>query len=150
VTKTIPLTQGMFAMVDEEDYERIGNLKWYYDKTGYACRRDMKTRKIVRMHRIIMEVKDKNEVDHINGNGLDNRKSNLRICSHADNSKNMKIQKNNTSGFKGVCWDKQAGKWRARIGAKLVGLYKDKYEAVLAYEKASSEQFEEFKRRILI
>ena len=87
-------------------------------------------------------------VDHINGNPLDNRKSNLRICTNAENQRNRGVNKNNTSGYKGVCWAKQNKKWKARIkhNGKLIhlGYYKDKEEAARAYDKKAKELHGEY------
>lgn len=110
-------------------------------------------RKKVSLHRFIMNEPVGMDVDHINGNSLDNRRSNLRACTHAQNMQNMKLSKSNKSGYRGVYWDKQCGKWRSRFSANgkmvEVGTFHDKYEAVLAYERASTDHYGEFKRRVL-
>jgi len=87
-------------------------------------------------------------VDHINGNPLDNRKSNLRICTHAENSNNTGPRKNNTSGYKGVYWAKRNKRWLAQIthnGKQVyIGHYKDKEEAARAYDAKAKEFQGEF------
>ena len=87
-------------------------------------------------------------VDHINGNKLDNRKSNLRICTHAENLRNLKKAKNNTSGFKGVSWYSKSKKWRAVItfGGKYhhLGLFVKKQDAIDAYNQKAKEYFGQF------
>ena len=91
------------------------------------------------------------EVDHKNGNSLDNRFENLRLATGADNIKNQKKRKTNTSGFKGVSWDKKNKKWRARIQVnnKLIhlGCYNNKFYAALVYARAAKHYFGEFRRK---
>ena len=88
--------------------------------------------------------------DHINGNGLDNRRNNLRTCTNAENLQNRPKQKNNTSGFKGVFLNKLTGKWEARIYSRktrtYIGLYKNKIDAANAYNEKATELFGEFAR----
>lgn len=122
--RLIPLTQGQFAKVSPEDYERLVRWKWYarwnptahtfYAERGVWVASTKKTL-IERMHRIILglEREDKREGDHINGDGLDNSRSNLRIAEHHHNARNRGAQANNTSGFKGVF--KHRNKWAAQI-----------------------------------
>jgi hypothetical protein len=90
------------------------------------------------------------EVDHINGNTLDNRKSNLRLCSHKENGRNRKLNKNNTSGAKGVNWDKHALKWKCeiRINTKklYLGLFAEIEQAKKAYAEASKKYHGEYGR----
>jgi hypothetical protein len=105
--KFIQLTQGKQAIVDDEDFELLSQFKWYAMKSGhnvYAARGGGK-RRMELLHRLILGVTDsKIEVDHINGDGLDNRRSNLRVATHADNQHNPGTPTNNTSGYKGVHW----------------------------------------------
>ena len=88
-------------------------------------------------------------VDHINGNPLDNRKSNLRICTNAENQRNKGVYKNNKSGYKGVHWFKRDKKWQAQIKHNNksihIGLYEDKEEAARAYDKKAKELHGNFK-----
>lgn len=117
--KEIPLSQGKVAIVDDEDYEELLKFKWsarrdpntYYavSHTLTACRK----RRGIRMHRVIIAPPIGMEIDHINGNGLDNRKENLRIVTRRQNSQNKHTPK--TSHFPGVNWDKSRGKWATRI-----------------------------------
>lgn len=86
------------------------------------------------------------EVDHKNGNGLDNRKCNLRIATSSQNKANTKIRRDNTSGFKGVIWHKASNKWMARVADKYLGLFRSKYEAAKAYNQKAKEMFGEFAR----
>ena len=157
MAKEIPLNSGMVTIVDDEDFEFLNQWKWTYSKhkrksTGYALRGTKKSdeRKMFYMHREITKVSDGMYVDHINGNGLDNRKANLRICTSQQNKWNMKIPKNNTSGFKGVSWHPQTGKWRASIHInrkrKSLGLYSTKESAAFAYNAGAQKYHGEFAR----
>jgi hypothetical protein len=122
-TKTHPNT---FTMVDDTDFDWLNQWKWGVDaksNTSYA-KRAGESQECIQMHRLILGLTDKKVVtDHINGNGLDNRRSNLRACSQAENLKNQKESKNNTSGYKGVYWNKVSNKWYATISVNS----KDKY-----------------------
>jgi len=149
--KRIPLTQGKFALVDEEDYEWLNQWKWYYNN-GYAARDqwDPITKKQIkiRMHRIIMNAKEGEEVDHINHNGIDNQKYNLRVCTVSQNMQNSKSNKNSSSQYKGVSYNPMTQKCQVQImyNGKFIylGYYKDEEEAARAYDKAAIELFGEF------
>jgi len=97
-------------MVDDEDYEYINRWKWYIFKgtnTFYATRtlpRVNGKHLNINMHRVILQTPDGMYVDHINGNGLDNRGVNLRNCTRSQNQHNRGKSRNNTSGYKGVSW----------------------------------------------
>lgn len=115
--RTIELTQGKEALVDDEDYEYLSRYNWYYDK-GYAVRNvclENSRRTIIPMHRLINNTPEEMITDHINGNMLDNRRCNLRSCTNIQNSENRGANKNNTSGKRGVHWDRNRGKWLAYI-----------------------------------
>jgi hypothetical protein len=118
--KKIELTKGKFAIVDDEDFEWLNQWKWQYDSHGYATRKlwiiggKGKTEKIY-LHRLIMDNPTNKEVDHINRNKLDCRKSNLRLVTHSQNLLNRPANSNNTSGYKGVFFDKSRNKWKAMI-----------------------------------
>ncbi len=105
--KKIPLTQGEFSQVDDEDYDALSYYKWHLKRsiyTSYAVRWGGKIngrRVLVRMHRQIIGNHD-SEIDHINRDGLDNRRKNLRLATRQQNMANRGIQKNNSTGFKGV------------------------------------------------
>ncbi len=136
----IPLTQGKYAIVDGCDYTYLNQFKWYYHKdhkTGYAKRNIGKhPQRRLCMHRVILErmgCKDFAGSDHINRNGLDNRRCNLRLATASQNGCNTGKRKDNTSGYKGVCWDHK--KWRAyiRVNGKRIhlGLFDDIKDAAL-------------------
>ncbi|MHC4659365.1 MAG: HNH endonuclease signature motif containing protein, partial [Planctomycetota bacterium] len=115
-SKLIPLTQGKFAIVDADDYDRLAKYKWCATKNGqtfYACRAS-RGKKIF-MHREIMKPPKGLQVDHIDRNALNNRKTNLRPCTKAQNNRNTGPRRNSSSTYKGVFWEKCCRKWCARI-----------------------------------
>jgi hypothetical protein len=129
--KEISLTRGHVALVDDDDYELLSAFKWHLDGSGYASRdAQIAGKRIkVRMHRVLtgLECGDKRQVDHINGNRLDNRRENLRIVLQSENLLNVRRHRDNKSGFKGVSLHKPTGKWIAFIMAagahKYLGLF---------------------------
>ncbi|WP_261540538.1 HNH endonuclease [Burkholderia multivorans] len=127
--KEIALTRGLVALVDDEDYEKFSTVSWNASAYGYAVRMIRHPQLAgkwtsISLHRQIMGLSfgDGRQVDHINGNKLDNRKENLRICTNTQNAWNRGAQCNNRSGFKGVSWFKRDRKWVARI--RVAGKYK--------------------------
>lgn len=143
----IPLTQGLFATVDLDDLPKVIGKNWYAAKgkhTFYALRDGQK------MHRLLAAVPDGQVVDHKDGDGLNNRRENLRICNTIHNTWNQRLRRDNLSGFKGVQFHRTTGKWRARIRVlgKLIslGLHEDKVAAAKAYNRAAVEHFGEFAR----
>jgi len=145
--KRIPLTQGKYALVDDEDYMLVSQYKWYAHKernTWYACC-DIyftpKYKKCLRMHRLILGLGwfDKRQGDHVDHNGLNNRRFNLRICTHQQNLQNRK-------GVKGVYYHKKA--WMAIIGINgksvYLGRFKRKKDALATRKKAEQKFFKEF------
>lgn len=160
MTIQIPLTQGKFAIVDDIDAD-LANFKWYAAKsrnTFYANRTMLKNEKkiAIQMHRLILQrIHQENfhsneKCDHINGDGLDNRRCNLRISSIQENSRNQKINKRNKSGYKGVFWDKTYKKWKAQIRtkdkSKHLGYFDNPKEAYEAYKRAAIKYHGEFAR----
>lgn len=147
---------GYKVLIDEEDYEKVMRFSWFVDKTNlnqgliYFCHGT--TSEKMRLHRYILGCikNDKNEVDHKNGNTLDNRKQNLRVCSHSQNSKNAKRSKNNKTGYKGVSWHKRDCCYQARIGVNMkrvhLGYYNTPEEAYAAYCEASKKYHGEYGR----
>lgn len=153
----IPLTQGKYAIVDTGDYEWLSRWKWYCDKaerTYYAKRRDYENDgKIISMHRIILGLNGNVnlQADHINSNGLDNRRSNLRSCTKAENQRNQQIQlRKKTSRYKGVFFSSLRKKWLSRIklNQKVMccGTFTSEAEAAKAYDAKALHLFGEFAR----
>jgi hypothetical protein len=149
--KEIPLTQGQVALVDDEDYVYLNQWKWHAIKakyTYYANRTlhfDDGTVVSIRMHRQILGVPQNKETDHIDGNGLNNQKSNLRICNYSQNQYNKRGW--GTSGYKGVSarMDNHTNPYRAyiSIGGRLVhiGSFPSIEEAALAYNNEAIKHF---------
>ena len=153
--RRIPLTQGKFAIVDPEDYERLAKHKWQasrFPRSYYATRCvsfGNGRQKNIQMHRQIIKIEGGFCCDHINHNGLDNRKVNLRQASRAQNCWNKRKQRgNHSSGFKGVSWFKRENKWQARIqvnGRKIfLGSYKNEIDAAKAYDRAAIKYYREY------
>src|SRR3990167_9599874 len=116
----ILIAGGNYALIDKNDYTLVSKIKWHLNSYGYATGKTPRGdgHKTIFMHRIIVNAPKGADTDHINGNTLDNRRSNLRICKHIENCRNQKIRKNNTSGVKGVYLRKDTKKWEAKIGNK--------------------------------
>jgi len=153
--KTIELTQGRHAIVDDDDYEWLMQHKWHYHRTGYARRGSggRKQHRKLYMHREIAKAPSGFDVDHINGNTLDNRKSNLRICTRKENIRNQKlisVKRRKTSVYKGVSWDKRDGRWIAQITVDRrsirLGSFTNELDGALAYDEAARRFFGEFAR----
>jgi hypothetical protein len=147
--RLIPLTRGKFAIVDPDDYDRLSKHKWCATKNGqtfYACRAS-RGKKIF-MHHEIMKPPKGLQVDHIDRNALNNRKTNLRPCTKAQNNRNTGPRRNSSSKYKGVFWDKCCRKWCARIRPNrktiYLGLFTDEIEAALAYDRKAEQFFAEF------
>lgn len=120
--KLIRLTKNLSTVVDDADYEVLSSYKWcavctQKGKRWYAARgiKPDGKYKMILMHRVILGAEKGFEVDHINNDPLDNRRDNLRLCTRALNMHNRKSYNNSTSAFKGVFFDKQSGKWQAKI-----------------------------------
>ncbi len=163
--REIELTQGFVAQVDDEDYEKINSLTSWNIKKDKSCRTRINyyargriyfssgENLEVWMHRVIMGLQrgDCRQIDHIDGDGLNNCKSNLRVCTGSQNLRNRKksFVQGSTSTYKGVSWTTKYGRWVAQIktkefGKQHIGLYDSEIEAAKAYDAKALELFGEF------
>lgn len=153
--KEILLSQGKVAVVDDEDYEWLSQWKWSATKnkkrkTWYAVRGEGKRpfRRLILMHRQIMSAQGSVQVDHRDLDGLHNWRRNLRVCTNSENNRNKGLQKNSTTGYKGVSWHKQSGKYQSKIQANgkhyRLGLYNNPVDAALAYDRAAAKMHGEY------
>jgi hypothetical protein len=148
----VPLSQGKVALIDDEDAPRVLQHKWTYTRVNqrraYAqtkIRVGAKQRTLY-MHRLILDAPAGELVDHINGNGLDNRRENLRLATVAQNTRNSRQRRGSAAGYKGV--RRRGDKWQARIAVNSkqihLGVFSSKEEAAQAYDTAAREHFGEF------
>ena len=166
LTKTLIIespTHGTFEVLyDAEDEDKINKYNWSVHKQhhcfyvitsmphpdGGFTRGGRRRRTTLCLHRLVADTPKGMDTDHINGDGLDNRKQNLRICTHAENMCNRRLGKNNKSGFKGVNWRKDDKTWHAQIRHNKkkihIGYFKDKEEAAKAYDRKAIELQGEF------
>jgi hypothetical protein len=149
--KEITLYNGKTAIVDDDDYERLSQYKYYENNKGYAYRNLWKDKKVhaVYLHREVIGAPKGLQVDHINGNRLDNRKENLRLVTPQQNQFNLRKSKSEmTSKYKGVCWIKERKGWLAKIRingkGKLLGLYTTEEAAANAYNHYAREYHKEY------
>ncbi len=147
----IKLTKGRFAVIDWKDFNDLIQFAWHLTSHGYASR-NRKYRTVPRieyMHRRIAAAPDGMEVDHINGDKLDNRRANLRVCSRSQNAYNMRARKDNKARIKGVHFISRANRWCAQIGFRnknhYLGIFKTAEEAKAAYNAAAIKHHGEFR-----
>ena len=160
----IPLSQGKVTLVSPEDYHFLIQNKWCTQvkpRTHYALRNisitnpDAKTKRTtLKMHRVILarmvgcDLLKTEHCDHINGNGLDNRRENLRICTNQENIRNQLPTRGGSSQYKGVCWDKSKGKWQSNITLdgrqRNLGRFTSEVEAAKAYDAAALKHWGRF------
>ena len=157
--KTIELTKGKYVLVDDEDYDYLNQWDWYaypHGRTFYAVREIIAKTGIkskLRMHRVIVNAKNGEICDHRDGNGLNNQRANLRKCSHQQNTWNSRTRINNTSGQRGVRWDKDKMKWRSVIGYKNkkihLGYFDSQQQASDIYNRRARDLFGEYYKETL-
>lgn len=153
----IQLSKGKVAVVDDTDFDWLNRWSWHFCERGYAERKGLKSegtlfQKNIKMHRQILNLLDKpQEVDHINHNPLDNRRSNLRGCSSSQNKANLRLRKDSSSGFKGIKYHKDCFRrkpWEVRIvvnGLRVsLGYFFTKEQAALAYNESAVKVYGEF------
>lgn len=133
--KLIPLSQNKYAQVDDSDFELVSRYSWYCNE-GYAITYHQGER--LRMHRLIKNTPKGKKVDHKDHDKLNNQRSNLRICTTQQNNRNIRMRKDNTSGFKGVFLDKSTGHWRPVVYVdgkpQSSGQFRKKEHAAVAYD----------------
>ena len=155
MAKEIQLTKGKVTIVDDEDFEYLNQWKWSTNSAKperfYAWRNKRIDGKVnmIYLHRFILNITDRKiYVDHINNNSLDNRKVNLRQCSHSENERNKDKTKRNSSGFKGVCFDKSCNKFCSLITVNKkriwLGYFIDPIDAAKVYNEAALKYHGDF------
>lgn len=152
VAKEIILPCGRIALVDDQDFNLVSQFKWrsFSPRNVFYAVANIKAPKGkghgLLMHRLLMGVKGKS-IDHINGNGLDNRRENLRLATAKQNAFNIPKRKGCTSRFKGVSWDASKKRWESKLMADrkiFIGRFSDEVEAAKAYDNAAVEHFGSF------
>lgn len=144
----IKLKHGKVVIVDDADFEWLNQWKWCMTSRGYI-HRNAGTNGYILIHRLIMDAPHGKDVDHINGNRADNRRSNLRVCSRSENLCNKGLLSNNTSGFKGVSRFRKT-KWQTYINIQgkryNLGHFSSKEEAAKVYNEAALKYHGKFAR----
>jgi hypothetical protein len=147
----ISLTQGYTALIDDEDYDLVSQYKWCTQITGtkyYAVSRTSrlndanKKQHRIYMHRLILNPPKKTEIDHIDGDGLNNQKNNIRVCSHKENQRNQLKHKDGKTGYKGLYY--RDGKYEVYANHTYIGSFIDEIDAAKAYDIAAKKYFGEF------
>jgi len=153
--KKITANKGLSILVDDKDFDKVSDRHWCCFPargTYYAMAQNRKSgvRTHVLMHRLILTAPRNLLIDHINGNGLDNRRENLRLCTNSQNCQNARMRKHNKSGYRGVHWNERDKGFYARIGVNgkriWIGFFKAAEDAAKAYDKAAIKYHGDFAR----
>ena len=153
--RMIPLTMGKVAIVDAADFDALSAYKWCAMQSGNGKFRAMRkgprnggSGAAILMHRLVMSAPEGVKVDHINHDPLDNRRSNLRLCTHAENLRNVTSYRESSSQYLGVSWHKARGKWTAQIEIdgrkKHLGYFTEEAAAALTYDAAARAHYGAF------
>jgi hypothetical protein len=146
--KKLKMTGGFVTIVDDDVYEWASKRGWFAERHSNRTRIYAKDSKRNRLHRLIMKAGVGQQVDHRDGNGLNNRRDNLRLCDRRGNARNTDLRVNNESGFKGVYWYRRDSEWKAQIKidgkVKHLGCYSDARDAAEAYDRAALSLFGEY------
>lgn len=156
--KTILLTQGKMAVVDDDDFERLNAVRWCAVKVvsknrilWYAVRNAPQVngkRRLIYMHREVLGAGARDKIDHRNSDGLDNQRENLRIATVSQNRQNQRKSSGLTSVYKGVYWNKRLCKWQVQIKiggrGQYLGVFESESEAGAAYDRAARRLFNDF------
>lgn len=143
----MPLTNGGVTVLDYDDWRRLGHVAWYRirkatSKTVYAAGY-LHGRPAIALHRAVLDAPSGHQVDHIDRNGLNNRRSNLRLCDHRQNQANTGAHRDSKSGVRGVSWNKRLGKWQAfaKVGGRnrYLGSFDTTEAAATAYDQATRD-----------
>jgi hypothetical protein len=157
MSNNIPLSQNLSAIVDDEDYEAVNQYKWHAARTGrsiYAYRHLVVDGKRIKesMHRMIMNAPDGLFVDHVNGNGLDCRRGNMRLATISQNNQNRRLDCRNKSGVSGIHFNKLSRRWRAFLSVNGVNMFLGSFlnfdDAVAARRAAMEKHHGEFASKI--
>lgn len=142
--------RNLFALVDDEDFKHLNQFKWsvFKSRNTFYASRNFQRKITLMMHRIILDCPKGMEVDHINGDGLDNRRENLRIATRQQNSSNRKFNINNTSGYRGITQERKTKKWSASIrknGKRIhLGTFVTARHAALCHDLWAKDIYGEF------
>lgn len=147
--KEINMKHDRKMLVDDEDYPLLNRFNWWAFKSRYTYYAQARIGgKMVLVHRLIMPARKNQIIDHKDNNGLNNQKNNLRVCSFSQNNQNSKNREHNTSGFRGVHYNRRDKMYYCRIGNKgkrlFVGCFKDSTEAAKAYDVKAKELHGQF------
>lgn len=153
--KEVKLTKEKIALVDDRDFERVNKYKWHACTSHgkwYAVRNPTSDNPFSLMHRFILNLLpgDKQQADHISGNGLNNSRFNIRVCSHRENLLNAEKSRKGTSKYKGVSWSTKKRMWEAYIcpnrSKQFLGYFSNERDAAKAYNTAAKKHYKEYAR----